>query len=120
MNTNTPNEQMNPSQVSSRKDLSLEQIDLLLNNERDSWPSSMQNPDQLLAQSSEVCLAKSGGCPPLGNLSKQFTVDNVSRPQVAHVGLTRNKYISNRFLFAGNSGESLKTAQQQKGSVPVL
>ncbi|KAL5541788.1 hypothetical protein UlMin_009498 [Ulmus minor] len=120
VNTNTPNEQVNPSQVSSRKDLSLEQIDLLLNNERDSWPSSMQNPDQFLAQSSEVCLATSGGCPPLGNLSKQFTVDNVSRPQVAHVGLTMNKYISNRFLFAGNSGESLKTAQQQKGSVPVL
>ena len=65
---------------------------------------SVQNPDQFLAQSSEACLGTYGVCLPPSDFSKQFSVDNVQRPQVAPVGLARNKYLSKPYSFATNSG----------------
>ncbi|CAB4262790.1 unnamed protein product [Prunus armeniaca] len=78
---------------------------------------SMRKPDQILAQNSEVCLGNSVGSLPDGDFSNQFPVDNVPRPQVAGVGLTRSKILSKPYSFAGNSGQSLGTMQQQNGSV---
>ncbi|KAH0992866.1 hypothetical protein GBA52_004349 [Prunus armeniaca] len=65
---------------------------------------SMRKPDQILAQNSEVCLGNSVGSLPDGDFSNQFPVDNVPRPQVAGVGLTRSKILSKPYSFAGNSG----------------
>ncbi len=69
--------------------------------------SSVRSPDQILAQSSEVCLGKSGGYISASNFSNQFTVDNVLRPQAAPVGLMRSNYLSKSYSFAGNSGSPL-------------
>ncbi|XP_012069412.1 uncharacterized protein LOC105631831 isoform X5 [Jatropha curcas] len=76
--------------------------------------TSICKPDQILAQSSEVCLDTSA------NFSHQFPVDNIPRPQTAPIGLLRNKYLSQPYSFAGNSGQSLGNMQQPSGSVPVL
>ncbi|PON80276.1 hypothetical protein PanWU01x14_007260 [Parasponia andersonii] len=123
VNTNLSNENVYHSQASSQKDTSPHQINSESNGKKDSLSlPSVQNPDQMLAQSSEVCLGTSGVCPPptLSDFSKQFPVDNVQKSQVAPVGLARNKYLSKPFLFAGNSGQPLGAVQQQNGSVPVL
>eukprot|EP00258_Populus_trichocarpa_P049178 XP_024465197.1 uncharacterized protein LOC7497965 isoform X3 [Populus trichocarpa] len=81
---------------------------------------SVHQPDEILAQSSEMCLNNSGGCPPLTNFSNQSPVDNILRPQTASVGMLRSKYLSKPYSFAGNSGQSLGTMQQPNGTVPVL
>lgn len=65
--------------------------------------SSVQSPDQILAQSSEVCLGKSGFLS-ASTFSNKFPVDNALTPEVAPVGSMRNKYISKPYSFAGNSG----------------
>ncbi|XP_015573374.1 uncharacterized protein LOC8262383 isoform X1 [Ricinus communis] len=94
-----------------------EPVDDLFNKERGAYACK---PDQVLSQSSEVCLDKSGGCIPASNFSSQFAVDNILSPQPAPVGLLRTKYIPKPYSFAGNSGQSLGTVQQPSGSVPVL
>ncbi|KAJ6890030.1 hypothetical protein NC651_023723 [Populus alba x Populus x berolinensis] len=81
---------------------------------------SVHQPDEILAQSSEMCLDNSGGFPPLTNFSNQVPVDNILRPQTASVGMLRSKYLSKPYSFAGNSGQSLGTMQQPNGTVPVL
>ncbi|KAL9353380.1 hypothetical protein Peur_056060 [Populus x canadensis] len=88
---------------------------------------SVHQPDEILAQSSEMCLDNSGGCPPLTNFSNPSPVDNILRPQTASVGMLRSKYLSKPYSFAGNSvddsvfvGQSLGTMQQPNGTVPVL
>lgn len=78
---------------------------------------SIRTPDQMLT---EVCLEKSIGSLPAGDLSNQFPVDNVPRPQAAGVGLTRSKILSKPYSFAGNSGQSLRTMPQRNGRVPVV
>ncbi|XP_024026969.1 uncharacterized protein LOC21391822 isoform X2 [Morus notabilis] len=118
--TKLSNENMYPTQVSSQ-DMLPTQMNNAVNNERDSLSlPSVQNPDQILAQSSEVCLGTSGVCLPPSDFSKQFPVDNVQRLQVAPVGLARNTYLSKPFSFATSSGQPLGAAQQQNGSVSVL
>lgn len=67
----------------------------------------MPQSDQVLAQSSEVCLTKSGGCMQSNDFSSQHPIDNVQRPQTASVGLTRSKYISKPHSFTGNSSSLL-------------
>lgn len=69
--------------------------------------SSVRSPDQILAQSSEVRLGKSGGYLSAGSFSNQFTVDNVLRPQPAPVGSMRSNYLSKPYSLAGNSGSPL-------------
>ncbi|XP_057992198.1 uncharacterized protein LOC110647455 isoform X5 [Hevea brasiliensis] len=101
---------------SSCKECSPEQVDNLLNKKRE--PSAFK-PDQILAQSSELCLDKSGGCIPATSFSNQLSVDNILRPQTAPV-LVRSKYLPKPYSFAGNSGQSLGSMQQASGSVPVL
>ncbi|KAL6185923.1 hypothetical protein ACLB2K_042045 [Fragaria x ananassa] len=81
---------------------------------------SIQTPDQILSQTSEACLDKSIGSVPAGDLSNQFPVDNVPRPQAAGVGLTRSKLLSKPYSFAGSSGQSLGTLQQRNDRVPVV
>ncbi|XP_068327226.1 uncharacterized protein [Pyrus communis] len=81
---------------------------------------SLRKPDQILAQNSEVCLGNSVGCQPDGDFSNQLPVDNVPRPEVASVGLTRSKILLKPYSFAGNSGQSLRTMQQKTGSVHVI
>ncbi|KAK9933677.1 hypothetical protein M0R45_020859 [Rubus argutus] len=61
---------------------------------------SIRTPDQMLTQISEVCLEKSIVSLPAGDLSNQFPVDNVLRPQAA--------------------GQSLGTMPQRNGRVPVV
>ncbi|XP_050373580.1 uncharacterized protein LOC126791205 isoform X2 [Argentina anserina] len=82
-----------------------------------SFPS-IQTPDQILAQPIKACLEKPIDSMPAGDLSNQFPVDNVSRPQAAGVGLTRSKLISKPYSFS--SGQSLGTMQQRNGRVPVV
>ncbi|OMO98393.1 hypothetical protein COLO4_13933 [Corchorus olitorius] len=105
-------------QGSSQEVCALEQMDNLLIKKRDSSP--LQNPDQVLVQSSEVCLSKSGEFLPSNDYSNQHPMDNSSRSQAASVGLTRSKYISNPYSFAGNSGKLLAPMQPPNGSVPVV
>ncbi|KAF2311007.1 hypothetical protein GH714_019025 [Hevea brasiliensis] len=88
---------------SSCKECSPEQVDNLLNKKRE--PSAFK-PDQILAQSSELCLDKSGGCIPATSFSNQLSVDNILRPQTAPV-LVRSKYLPKSYSFAGNSGSLL-------------
>ncbi|XP_031261935.1 uncharacterized protein LOC116120138 [Pistacia vera] len=96
---------------------SQEQVGGMLNKKLE---SSVQTPDQILAQNSEVLLGKSGGCLPATNFSNQFQVDNVIRSQNTSVGLARSKYLSKAYPFAGNSGKLLGNMQQPNGSVPVV
>ncbi|KAM1083498.1 hypothetical protein ACFX13_022312 [Malus domestica] len=81
---------------------------------------SLRKPDQILAQNSEVCLGNSVGCQPDGDFSNQLPVDNVPRPEVASVRLTRSKILSKPYSFAGNSGQSLGIMQQKTGSIHVI
>ncbi|KAM1923525.1 hypothetical protein ACFX15_021427 [Malus domestica] len=81
---------------------------------------SLRKPDQILAQNSEVCLGNSVGCQPDGDFSNQLPVDNVPRPEVASVRLTRSKILLKPYSFAGNSGQSLGIMQQKTGSVHVI
>lgn len=114
-------ENMTPLQVSSPRDSSIEPMDDKLNRKGHTYTlSSVRSPDQILAQSSEVCLGKSGGYISASNFSNQFTVDNVLRPQAAPVGLMRSNYLSKSYSFAGNSGKPLGTMQKPNGSVPVI
>ncbi|XP_021635667.2 uncharacterized protein LOC110631937 isoform X2 [Hevea brasiliensis] len=94
------NENIMQLQASSHKDCSHEQVDNFLNKKRE--PSACK-PDQILAQSSELCLDKSGGCIPAISFSNPLPVDNILRPQTASVGLLRSKYLSEPYSFAGNS-----------------
>ncbi|XWS53679.1 hypothetical protein CRYUN_Cryun10bG0021200 [Craigia yunnanensis] len=105
------------SQASSQEVCPLKQVDNLLIKKQE---SSLQKSDQVLAQCSEVCLSQSGGCPPSNDFSNQHPIDNIPRPQAASVGLTRSKYISKPYSFAGNSGKLLGPMQPPNGSVPVV
>lgn len=79
-------------------------IILFLKKQRHTYTlSSVRSPDQILAQSSEVCLGKTGGFLSTSDFPNQFPVDNVLRPEATPVGL-RSKYISKPYSFAGNSG----------------
>ncbi|KAK9992369.1 hypothetical protein SO802_027354 [Lithocarpus litseifolius] len=110
-----------PLQVSSPRDSSAETMGDKLNRKgHTNTLSSVRSPDQILAQSSEVCLGKSGGYLSAGSFSNQFTVDNVLRPQPAPVGSMRSNYLSKPYSLAGNSGKPLGTMQQPNGSVPVI
>ncbi|KAK6254571.1 hypothetical protein SCA6_015876 [Theobroma cacao] len=104
-------------QASSQGVCPLDQVDNLLIMKQE---SSLQKPDQILAQSSEVCLSKSVGCLPSNDFSNQPPIDNIPRPQAAAVGLARSKYISKPYSFAGNSGKLLGPMQPPNGSVPVV
>ncbi|KAM0962810.1 hypothetical protein ACFX2A_022365 [Malus domestica] len=81
---------------------------------------SLRKPDQILAQNSEVCLGNLVGCQPDSDFSNQLPVDNVPRPEVASVRLTRSKILSKPYSFARNSGQSLGIMQQKTGSVHVI
>ncbi|BBG93230.1 hypothetical protein Prudu_001176 [Prunus dulcis] len=105
--------------VASTKELCSDMILIAKQRDSQSLPS-MRKPDQILAQNSEVCLGNSVGSLPDGDFSNQFPVDNVPIPQVAGVGLTRSKILSKPYSFAGSSGQSLGTMQQQNGSVHVI
>ncbi|KAK9288970.1 hypothetical protein L1049_017441 [Liquidambar formosana] len=110
-----------PPRVSSPKNSYDELMDDQPEKKRDmhSLPS-VRNPDQILAQSSEVCLGKAGGYPPAMSFSNQFPVNNVLRQHTAPVGMLRSKYLAKPYSFAGNSGTPLGTMQQPNGSVPVI
>eukprot|EP00261_Vitis_vinifera_P034488 XP_019075731.1 PREDICTED: uncharacterized protein LOC100855402 isoform X3 [Vitis vinifera] len=107
-------------QASSPKNFSHEQMDNQPEKKRDThFLPSMQNPDKVLVQSSEVFLGKSEGCPPAMNFSNQVHVNNVLRPHAAPVGTIKSKYLSKPYSFASNSGTPLGTIQQPNGSVSV-
>ncbi|XP_059592793.1 uncharacterized protein LOC100855402 isoform X4 [Vitis vinifera] len=92
-------------QASSPKNFSHEQMDNQPEKKRDThFLPSMQNPDKVLVQSSEVFLGKSEGCPPAMNFSNQVHVNNVLRPHAAPVGTIKSKYLSKPYSFASNSG----------------
>ncbi|XP_043806841.1 uncharacterized protein LOC110601259 isoform X3 [Manihot esculenta] len=88
-----------------------------LNKKRD--PSACKH-DQILTQSSELCLDKSGRCTPATGFFNQLPVDNILRPQASPVGLLRSKYLQKPYSFGGNSGQSVGNMQQASGSVPIL
>eukprot|EP00258_Populus_trichocarpa_P017840 XP_006380028.1 uncharacterized protein LOC7469084 isoform X3 [Populus trichocarpa] len=77
------------------------QTDGLTKEKRD---PSVHQPDQILSQSSETCVDKSGGCPPLTNFSNQCPVDNIQIPQTASIGMLRSKYLPKPYSFAGKPG----------------
>ncbi|XP_042475781.1 uncharacterized protein LOC122057662 isoform X2 [Macadamia integrifolia] len=116
-----------PSQVSSPKDSSHERMDDLPQNKKDTYPlHASRKPDQILAQSSELCLGNSSGHPAVTNFtnfSDQFQDNNFSRPgnsiDASPTGMMRGRYFPAPY-FPGNSGTSLGTMQQANGSVPVI
>ncbi|KAG2721559.1 hypothetical protein I3760_02G087700 [Carya illinoinensis] len=113
-------ENMIPLQVSTPREPSGEPMEDTLTRKRHTYTlSSVRSPDQILAQSSEVCLGKTGGFLSTSDFPNQHPVDNVLRPEASPVGL-RSKYISKPYSFAGNSGKPLGTMQQPNGGVPVL
>ncbi|KAG8658792.1 hypothetical protein MANES_03G190800v8 [Manihot esculenta] len=91
-------------QASSCKGNSLVQVDNSLSKKKE--PSACK-PDQILAQSSELCLNNSGGCMPATSFSNPLPVNNILRPQTAPLGLLRSKYLSEPYSFTGNSGSLL-------------
>ncbi|KAH1091279.1 hypothetical protein J1N35_018536 [Gossypium stocksii] len=95
----------------------LEQADNLLTKKQE---SSLQKPDQVLAQISELCLSKSEVCLPSNDFSNPHPVDIIPRPQADSVGLTRSKYVPEHHAFAGNSDKLLGPLQPPNGSVPVV
>nr|KJB34613.1 hypothetical protein B456_006G075300 [Gossypium raimondii] len=78
----------------------LEHADNLLTKKQE---SSLQKPDQVLAQISEFCSSKSEVCLPSNDFSNPHPVDIIPRPQADSVGLTRSKYVPEHHAFAGNS-----------------
>ncbi|KAF7813692.1 uncharacterized protein G2W53_034668 [Senna tora] len=81
--------------------------------------SSAQSPSHILAKSPDICSRKAEGLP-AGSLSNQFLVNNVSRPAVTPLGLTRSNFLPKPYSFASSTGNPLGTIQQPKGSVPVI
>ena len=77
--------------------------------EKHSMPS-VQKPDQILADSSEIYLDKLGGHTPAVNFSNDVPVNNGLGTQVAPVGIMRSNYLSNPFPFAGNSGSPFQVS----------
>lgn len=114
MPLNSVQENAVPLQVLSPTNIPHEQINVQREKrERVSLPS-----DQILADSSDVNLGKLGGRTPVTSFSNHVPVSNVLRPTTP-VGVMRSNYSSKPYTFAGNSGTSLGTMQQPKGSVPV-
>ncbi|CAK7332853.1 unnamed protein product [Dovyalis caffra] len=117
VNSEISQESIMQLQASSQRGSLDAQTDVLINDKRD---PSVQQHDQALAQSSEMCLDKSEGSPPLTNFSNQYPLDNIIRPQAASMGMLQSKYLSKPYSFAGNSGQSLGTMQQPNGTVPIF
>ncbi|KAF8392536.1 hypothetical protein HHK36_022881 [Tetracentron sinense] len=116
---------MLPSQASSLKNLSHEQMDGLAEKKKDAYTlPAVRKPDQILAQSSELCLGNSGGYPSSMNFSNQFQDSNFLRSALsvdaAPTGMMRSRYLPTPYSFSANSGTSLGTLQQPNGSVPVI
>ncbi|XP_059632670.1 uncharacterized protein LOC132275239 isoform X2 [Cornus florida] len=109
-----------PSQSSSPNNFCHEQTDDHQEQAHKYSLPSVQKPDQVPAQSSDVNLSKSGGSPPAMNFSNQVPVNSVVRPHTAPVGMVKSNYLSKPYSFAGNSGTPLRTLQQPKGGVPVI
>ena len=70
---------------------------------------SVQKPDQIRAESSEIYLDKLGGHTPAVNFSNDVPVNNDLGTQVAPVGIMRSNYFSKPFPFSGNSGKSISS-----------
>ncbi|XP_042518600.1 SCA7 domain-containing protein SELMODRAFT_431321-like [Macadamia integrifolia] len=114
-----------PSQDSSPKNSLHDKMDDLLQRKKDtSALHAARKPDQILAQSSELCLGNSNGHPAITSISNQFWDNNFSRPGISvdasPMGMIRGRYLSAPYSFPGNSGTSLGTMQQPDGSVPVI
>ncbi|XP_077232572.1 uncharacterized protein LOC143869892 isoform X2 [Tasmannia lanceolata] len=98
------------SQVSSPNNLLLEvQKDDLPQKKKDAYTMSvLRKPDQILAQSSELCLGSSGGCSSSVSFGNQFRDNGFSRSAVAvdtaPMGMTRTRYLPTPYSFPGNSG----------------
>ncbi|XP_057959442.1 uncharacterized protein LOC131151944 isoform X3 [Malania oleifera] len=112
---------MMPSQASSSKELSLEQVDDHVKKKREKYTlPSARDADHVHPQSSEARFCKSGACLPAANCSSQFPVNNVLKHHAAPVGIMRSKYLPKPYSIAGNSGTPLVVMQQSNGSVPVI
>ncbi|MQL91182.1 hypothetical protein Taro_023787, partial [Colocasia esculenta] len=93
--------------------------------ERDAYPSTaVPNPDQILAESSEVYLGDNRGCPPAVGLTNQLRDSNFPRSGLAvdgaSMGIMRSRYHPVAYPFPSNSGTALGKIQQPNGSVPVV
>uniref|UniRef100_A0A1D1XPF6 Ataxin-7-like protein 1 n=1 Tax=Anthurium amnicola TaxID=1678845 RepID=A0A1D1XPF6_9ARAE len=92
---------------------------------KDAYPASaMANPDQILAQSLEVCLGTSGGYPPSMGFLNQLSDGSFPRPGLpvggASVGVMRARYHPVAYSLPRNTGTALVKMQQPSGSVPVV
>ncbi|XP_010245365.1 PREDICTED: uncharacterized protein LOC104588932 isoform X2 [Nelumbo nucifera] len=114
---------MLPLQDSSPNHLLHEQTDGMLQKKDLHAVSAVRKPDQILAQSSELCLGASGGYPSVMNFSNQFRDNNFARSALPvdtnQMGMVRSNYVSTPY-FSGNSGRPLGTMQKPKGSVSVI
>ncbi|XP_052190794.1 uncharacterized protein LOC127800296 isoform X2 [Diospyros lotus] len=90
-------------QISSPKNISHEEIDVQREKTVRHKLSSVQKPDQITADSSDVYLGELGGHTPLMNVSNHAPLNNSLRPQMMPTGITRSNYLSKPFAFAGNS-----------------
>ncbi|XP_068662598.1 uncharacterized protein [Aristolochia californica] len=76
----------------------------------------LRKPDQILAQSSELCLGASGEYPAAAvSFSNQFQAADA-----APKGVTNTRYLPTTYSFPGNSGTTLGSVQQPNGSVSVI
>lgn len=73
----------------------------------------VRKPDQILAQSSELCLGVSGGYPSMMTVPNQFRDSNFARPTLpvdnGSMGMMRRGYIPPSYTFPVNPGTSCST-----------
>ncbi|CAN6467758.1 unnamed protein product [Victoria cruziana] len=84
----------------------------------------VRKPDQILAQSSELCLGVSGGYPSMMTVPNQFRDSNFARPTLpvdnGSMGMMRRGYIPPSYTFPVNPGATLGNVPQANGVMPVV
>ncbi|KAF9605380.1 hypothetical protein IFM89_016957 [Coptis chinensis] len=113
------------SQVSLPKDLLHDsQSDEFLQKKDTCSLVTVREHDQILAQSSDLCLGNSRGYPSAVDFAGKFRDNSFPRPapsvETATMGKMRSRYLSTTYSYPGNSGTPLGTMQQQNGSVHVV
>ncbi|XP_008799270.1 uncharacterized protein LOC103713978 isoform X4 [Phoenix dactylifera] len=90
---------------------------------RDMYSSAaVWNPDQVLAQSSELFLGNSGALPSAASFPNHFRGNRFSKPEVAaaSVGVMKDRFHSAPYSYTAKSGLPLGTMQKTNGRVSVV
>ncbi|XP_010904757.1 uncharacterized protein [Elaeis guineensis] len=90
---------------------------------RDMYSSAaVWNPEQVLAQSSELLLGTSGALPSAVSSPNHFRENRFLKPEVAaaSMGVMKTRYHSAQYSYAAKSGLPLGTMQKTNGRVSVV